>query len=546
MSEHPAAFADLHFDPLSRKYPSRRSLVYARHGMVCTSQPLAAGAGLDILKRGGNAVDAAVAAAACMTVLEPTSNGLGSDAFTIAWVKGEVYGLNASGKAPMGLTAEKVRAAGYTAVPDRGWYPVMVPGAVAGWKALSDRFGRLPFAEVLAPAIRYAEEGYAVSPVVSRLWKAGFDIFSAKKTAEYLPWMEHFAPGGHAPAAGEIWRSPDMARTLAAIAETGAESFYRGELAEKTARFSEETGGFLTFEDLAGYAPEWVKPVSVNYRGTDVWEMPPNGDGIVVLMALAILNHLEPDKEHPESERNVHRIIEALKLGYEDGLKYIADPRSMEVSVESLLSSDYARRRAALIGEEAMIPAAGNPNGSGTIYLCTADEEGNMVSHIQSNYNGFGSGIVIPGTGISLQNRGKAFSLDPSSPNVLAPGKKSFHTIIPGFLSRDGKALGPFGVMGAFMQPQGQLQVLTNLLDFGMNPQEALDRPRWQWIRKKQVETEAEYPEEIRQALSARGHEMSVNPDHSVYGRGQIILRNEDGVLCGASEPRADGCAAGW
>ncbi|MBO5574487.1 MAG: gamma-glutamyltransferase family protein [Clostridium sp.] len=536
----------MHFDPLSRKYPSGRSLVYARHGMVCTSQPLAAGAGLDILKRGGNAVDAAVAAAACMTVLEPTSNGLGSDAFTIAWVKGEIYGLNASGKAPMSLTAEKVQAAGYTAVPDRGWYPVMVPGAVAGWKALSDRFGRLPFAEVLAPAIRYAEEGYAVSPVVARLWKAGFDIFSAKKTPEYLPWMEHFAPGGHAPAAGEIWRSPDMARTLAAIAETGAESFYRGELAEKTARFSEETGGFLIFEDLAGYAPEWVKPVSVNYRGTDVWEMPPNGDGIVVLMALAILNHLDLDKEHPESERNVHRIIEALKLGYEDGLKYIADPRSMEVSVESLLSSDYARRRAALIGEEAMIPAAGNPNGSGTIYLCTADEEGNMVSHIQSNYNGFGSGIVIPGTGISLQNRGKAFSLDPSSPNVLAPGKKSFHTIIPGFLSRDGKALGPFGVMGAFMQPQGQLQVLTNLLDFGMNPQEALDRSRWQWIRKKQVETEAEYPEEIRQALSARGHEMSVNPDHSVYGRGQIILRNEDGVLCGASEPRADGCAAGW
>lgn len=546
MSEHPAAFAGLHFNPLSRRYPSGRSLVYARHGMVSTSQPLAAGAGLDILKRGGNAVDAAVAAAACMTVLEPTSNGLGSDAFTIVWSKGEIFGLNASGKAPMGLTAEKVRAAGYTAVPDRGWYPVMVPGAVAGWKALSDRFGRLPFAEVLAPAIRYAEEGYAVSPVVSRLWKAGFDIFSAKKTPEYLPWMEHFAPGGHAPAAGEIWRSPDMARTLAAIAETGAESFYRGELAEKTARFSEETGGFLTFEDLAGYAPEWVKPVSVNYRGTDVWEMPPNGDGIVVLIALAILNHLDLDKEHPESDWNVHRIIEALKLGYEDGLKYIADPRSMEVSVEALLSSEYAKRRAALIGEEAMIPAAGNPNGSGTIYLCTADEEGNMVSHIQSNYNGFGSGIVIPGTGISLQNRGKAFSLNPSSPNVLAPGKKSFHTIIPGFLSRDGKALGPFGVMGAFMQPQGQLQVLTNLLDFGMNPQEALDRSRWQWIRKKQVETEAEYPEEIRQALSARGHEMSVNPDHSVYGRGQIILRKEDGVLCGASEPRADGCAAGW
>ncbi len=274
--------------------------------------------------------------------------------------------------------------------------------------------------------------------------------------------------------------------------------------------------------------------------------MPPNGDGIVVLMALAILNHLELDKKNPESDRNVHRIIEALKLAYEDGLKYIADPRTMEVSVEALLSSSYAKKRAALIGEKAILPAAGNPNGSGTIYLCTADSEGTMVSHIQSNYSGFGSGIVIPGTGISLQNRGKAFSLDPSSPNVLAPGKKSFHTIIPGFLSKDGRAIGPFGVMGAFMQPQGQLQVLTNLLDFGMNPQEALDRPRWQWLKKKEVETEPEYPEEIRKALALRGHEMSINPNHNVYGRGQIILRNSDGVLMGASEPRADGCAAGW
>ena len=546
MMEHVSSFANLSFDPLSRRYASGRSPVYAARGMAATSQPLAAAAAVDIMKAGGNAVDAAVAAAACMTVLEPTSNGLGSDAFTIVWHKGEIYGLNASGYSPKNLTAEKVLAAGFPAVPDRGWYPVMVPGAVAGWKALSERFGKLPFEELMKPAIRYAEEGYPVSPVVSHLWKQGFDIFSVRKSPEFAPWMDHFAPKGHAPAAGEMWRSPDMAKTLARIGETGAEDFYRGELAERIVRFSDETGGFLSAEDLAGYKPLWVKPVSVNYRGTDVWEMPPNGDGIVVLMALAILNHLELDKENPESDRNVHRIIEALKLAYEDGLKYIADPRTMEVSVEALLSSSYAKKRAALIGEKAILPAAGNPNGSGTIYLCTADSDGTMVSHIQSNYSGFGSGIVIPGTGISLQNRGRAFSLDPSSPNVLAPGKKSFHTIIPGFLSKDGRAIGPFGVMGAFMQPQGQLQVLTNLLDFGMNPQEALDRPRWQWLKKKEVETEPEYPEEIRKALALRGHEMSINPNHNVYGRGQIILRNSDGVLMGASEPRADGCAAGW
>ena len=298
--------------------------------------------------------------------------------------------------------------------------------------------------------------------------------------------------------------------------------------------------------DMEDYAPAWVEPMKVNYRGTDVWEMPPNGDGLVVLAALAVLNNIELDNEHPDSEENFHKIIEAMKLGYEDGLKYISDPRTMRIPPESIIAPEYAKKRAALIGEEAILPAPGDPLAGATIYLCTADAEGNMVSLIQSNFNGFGSGIVVPGTGISLQNRGFGFSLDPESPNVLAPKKKSFHTIIPGFLSKDGEAIGPFGVMGAFMQPQGQLQVASNLIDFGMNPQEALDRPRWEWIRGKKIVLEESFPEEIAEALRARGHEVGREPDTSIFGRGQIILRDENGVLVGATEPRADGTVAVW
>ena len=534
------------FDANNYRYPSRRGLVYATRGMAATSQPLAAQAGLDMLKKGGNAVDAAIAAAACMTVLEPTSNGLGSDSFTQVWMDGKLYGLNASGYSPKSITAEAVRALGHEKMPARGWIPVMVPGAVAGWAALSERFGKLPFAEVLQPAIEYAEKGYAVTPVISQLWKQGYDIFTKQEGDEFRPWEEMFAPKGHAPEPGEIWNSPEMAQTLRRIAETKGEAFYRGEYAEAIDAFSRKTGGWIRREDMNAYAPRWVDPVHVNYRGTDVWEMPPNGDGMVVLMALAILNGMELDREHPDSEENFHKIIEALKLGYEDGLKHISDPRTMKASVDVLLSEKYAAGRRALIGEEAVLPTAGDPTSSGTIYLCTADSDGNMVSLIQSNFKGFGSGIVIPGTGISLQDRGFGFSLDPESPNVLAPGKQSFHTIIPGFLTRDGRALGPFGVMGGFMQPQGQLQVVTNLLDFGMNPQEALDRPRWQWIREKRVELEPSVPEEIARALAARGHDIVRNPDTLIFGRGQIILRNDEGVLVGATEPRADGCVAAW
>lgn len=536
----------IEFSPSSYRYSSRRSLVYARNGMVSTTQPLAAGAGLDILKAGGNAVDAAIAAASCMTVLEPTSNGLGSDAFAIVWMKDEMFGLNASGRAPMNLSAGMVRKMGFSQMPVRGWLPVMVPGAPAGWAALSERFGKLPLRQVLAPAIRYAEDGYAVTPVIAYLWNAAFEEFSKRTEPEFRPWMEHFSPGGHAPAAGEVWKSEDMARSLRRIADTGAEAFYRGDLADRMDAFARETGGFLRKEDLAAYHPSWVKPVSVNYRGYDIWEIPPNGDGIVVLMALAILNGMNINHEDPDDPENVHRMIEALKLGYADGLRYISDPDTMRVPVEKLLSEEYAEQRRRGIGEHAAVPSAGDPMSGGTIYLCTADREGNMVSYIQSNFKGFGSGIVIPETGISLQNRGFGFSLDEDSPNVLAPGKRAFHTIIPGFITKDGKAVGPFGVMGAFMQPQGQLQALTNMIDYRMNPQEALDRPRWQWMKGLEIGLEKEMPERIREDLIRRGHDVQIAENRISYGRGQIILRNDEGTLVGASDPRADGFVMGY
>ena len=541
------------FDGCSRKYASGRSMVYARKGIVATSQPLAANAGLDMLKQGGNAVDAAVAAAACLTVLEPTSNGLGSDAFAIVWARERedqerrLFGLNASGKAPMGITAEAVRSKGYETMPRRGWIPVMVPGAPSAWAALNRRFGRLPLEKVLEPAARYAREGYAVTPVISRLWADSFREF--KETFRdpcFRPWFETFAPDGHAPAAGETWRSPEMAATIEKIAKTGAEAFYRGELADAVDRFSRETGGYIRKEDLADYEPQWVEPIRVSYRGYDVWEIPPNGFGIIALMTLNELQGFSFEGKNRDDAEVLHRQIECLKLAFEDGKRYVADPRAMTVTTDELLSPAYAAKRRALIGGQALMPSAGDPHTGGTVYLCAADEEGNMISYIQSNFNGFGSGIVIPGTGISLQNRGAGFSLDPERENCLAPGKKSMHTIIPGFLTKNGEAVGPFGVMGAFMQPQGHVQVMTNILDFHMNPQEALDAPRWQWTGGKKIQLEKAFPPEIAEELRKRGHEVEIAESSLSFGRGQIIFRNEEGVLCGASEPRADGCAAAW
>ncbi|WP_042463098.1 gamma-glutamyltransferase [Neobacillus dielmonensis] len=514
--------------------------------MVATSQPLAAQAGLDILKRGGNAIDAAIATAAALTVVEPTSNGIGGDAFALVWTKGQLHGLNSSGPAPQKMTIDAIKERGYDKIPSHGLIPVTVPGAPAAWAELSRKFGRLPLTEVLKPAIEYAENGYPLSPTLAKFWDRAFKNFKQNLTGEeFHTWFETFAPKGRAPKAGEIWSSRNHAKTLQEIADTGAESFYRGKIAEQIADFSERCNGFISKEDLAGYQAEWVKPIKVHYRGYDVWEIPPNGQGLVALLGLNIAKGF--DFAEKETVDTYHKQIEAMKLAYTDGKAFITDPSDMKVTVETLLSEEYGASRRSEIGEEAITPNPYQPPKGGTVYLAAADGEGNMVSFIQSNYMGFGSGIVVPGTGIALQNRGYDFSLDPVHPNALRPGKKTYHTIIPGFLTKGGQAVGPFGVMGGYMQPQGHMQVIMNTIDFGLNPQAALDAPRWQWIEGKKVQVEPHFPNHIAQALARKGHQIEVAVDSGGFGRGQIIWRDpETGVLMGGTEPRTDGSIASW
>ncbi|ADY55438.1 gamma-glutamyltransferase 2 [Syntrophobotulus glycolicus DSM 8271] len=535
----------MNYDPLAYPYASRRSLVYGAKGMVATSQPLAAQAGLDMLKQGGNAVDAAVAAAACLAVVEPSGNGIGSDAFAIVHMDKKMYGLNSSGPAPRSLTIEALKKAGYDRIPKFGLIPVTVPGAPAAWAALSRRFGRLPFPQLLKPAIEYAEQGFAVSPVISRLWQNSFDLYQAQTDPAIRPWFDLFAPQGRPPQAGEIWRSPEQAASLALIAETEGQALYGGVLAEKISAFAREHGGFLTVEDLAAFQPEWVQPLSVNYRGYDVWELPPNGQGLVVLLALNLLQGF--DFTGRESLTACHRQIEAVKLAFADALAHITDPKMMHINIETLLSEAYTVERRKQITKTAQIPGSGRPHNGGTVYLASADGEGNMVSFIQSNFHGFGSGVVIPGTGISLQNRGYNFSADPGHVNCLAPGKRTYHTIIPGFITKDGRPVGPFGVMGGYIQPQAQVQVLMNILDFGLNPQAALDAPRWQWLEGNKVEVEASFPDSLAEELLQSGHQIVRGPaGATTFGRGQLIWRDDRGVLTGATEPRTDGTVAVW
>ena len=536
----------LNFNASQYPYSSRRRVIFAKNGMVCTSQPLAAQAGLEILRQGGNAVDAAIATAACLIVLEPTSNGFGSDAFALVWVKDKLYGLNGSGYAPQKMHVETLSGMGITKViPDRGWIPVTVPGAPSAWAVLHERFGRLPFAAVLKPALKYAEEGYPVSPVVARFWRKGLDLFTNfKDKPEFAGWFKTFATQGKVPAAGELVRLPDHARTLRLLSATNCEAYYRGEIAEAIDSFSRATGGLLRKGDLENYRAEWVEPIHINYKGFDVWEIPPNGHGIAALMALNILKAYA--FEHKETVETYHYQVEAMKLAFADALKYVADARYMQVKVEDMLSSAYAAERRKLIGERALLPQAGRPFSGGTVYLCTADAEGNMVSFVQSNFKGFGSGVVIPGYGIALNDRGCGFSLAEDSADYLLPGKKPYHTIIPGFLTKDGRAVGPFGVMGGFMQPQGHVQVIMNTIDFLLNPQAALDAPRWQWLEGRRVQLEDTVPDEIIKGLADKGHEIEVMSDYTGFGRGQIIWRSKEGVLAGATEPRADGTVAAW
>ncbi|MDR2103646.1 MAG: gamma-glutamyltransferase family protein [Treponema sp.] len=537
----------MRFDPVFSPYSSRRYPIYAREGMVAASSPQAAAAGLEALRAGGSAVDAAVAAAAALTVVEPTANGIGSDAFAIIWSGGKLHGLNASGTAPSRISIDKIREdyRGTEKMPLAGWAPVMVPGAPAAWAALNERFGRLPLTKVLAPAIAYAREGYPLAPNLVSAFARSAERFQAQGSdPAFAEWWKTFIPGGENPRPGDILVLKNHGDTLEAIANTRAEAFYRGELAERILADSREFGGYFSKEDFSSYRPEWVEPVSVNYRGYDVWELPPNGQGISALMALNIL------KEFSFTQRDradtFHKQWEAMKLAFSDALAHITDPRFMKADYREWLSPEYGARRAREIGDTAALPQAEHPPKSGTVYLCTADREGGMVSYIQSNYMGFGSGVVVRGTGIALQNRGSDFSLDPGAPNCLAPGKKSYHTIIPGFLTKDGQALGPFGVMGGYMQPQGHVQVVTNLLDFGLNPQQALDAPRWSWTRGRSFSVEDRFSAEIARTLASMGHEVNISLTNTVFGRGQIILRLENGVLVGATESRTDSNIACW
>ncbi|ADI00232.1 gamma-glutamyltransferase family protein [Salisediminibacterium selenitireducens] len=535
------------FDAQHNPYKAKRQVTYSKNGMVATSQPLAAEAGLTMLKKGGNAVDAAIATAACLTVTEPTSNGIGSDAFALVWIHDDkkLYGLNGSGPAPEALSIDVLKEKGITEeMPAFGWTPVTVPGTPAAWAELSRRFGKLPFKELFEPAIRHARDGYPLSPVLAFFWNNAAKRFKETLTSEeFSAWFETFAPGGEAPQAGDLWQSEGHAKTLEAIAKTDAKAFYSGELADRIDAASRAQGGYLRKEDLTSFQPEWVEPVSVNYKGYDVWEIPPNGQGMIALMALKTLQ--DDTFATRDTDQTFHYQIEAMKQAFTDGLHYITEPSDMTQNVSSMLSDSYARERRSEIKGEAMEPKPGDPSSSGTVYLAAADKDGNMVSFIQSNYMGFGSGVVVPGTGIALQNRGHNFSLDPTHDNALKPGKRTYHTIIPGFMTKGDEAVGPFGVMGGFMQPQGHMQMVMNTVDFKLNPQAALDAPRWQWLKGKSVQLEQTVPEHIVNGLLRRGHKVEIAAHDGAFGRGQIIWRDpKTGVLAGGTESRTDGAIA--
>ena len=538
------------FDPLKYSFASHRNVVYAKKGMACSTSPIASQVGLEILKSGGNAMDAAVAMATTLPLVEPTGNGLGSDCFALVWSAKDqkLFGLDGSGVAPMALSAEKVKEAGYTAVPVNGWLPTMVPGAPSAWALLRRRFGTKTMAELMAPAIRYAREGFCIPVNVYKQWKAETARFTAaaeKEPEVFGPWVQYFTKNGKTYEAGDTFYNPDFAATLESLAESDCESYYHGEIMHKIVDFSRKTGGFFAESDFENYQAQWVEPISINYKGYDVFEMPPNGHGITALMALNMLKGMELSDER-ETADVYHKMIETTKLAFVDTKKFVADPRYMRTKVSDMLSDRYADVRRALITDQAVYPEAGDPSCGGTVYFCVADGAGNMVSFIQSNYNRFGSGIAVPGTAITIQDRGANFSLDPESDNYLEGGKKAYHTIIPGFLCKDGKAVGPFGVMGGFMQPQGHVQVIVNTVDYHMNPQECLDAPRFQWVGEKKVQLEREVPAHIAQKLADMGHQVEIVNTNLGMGRGEIIWRMEDGTLVGGTEPRADGTIAVW
>ncbi len=532
-------------------FSSRRSPVLGRQGMCASSQPLATAAGLEILRRGGNAVDAAIAMAAALNVTEPGSTGLGGDCFALVYDSQtrSVYALNASGRAPAALTLERLQREGLGEnLPPLHPYTITVPGACGGWYDLNERFGRLPLSEIFEPAIHLAEEGFPVAPLTAYYWQRG-----AEKCLNQALNGTELTIDGRAPRPGEIFRNPGLARTLRTIAEGGKTAFYQGEIARAIVAAVQQAGGCLNETDLANHTSTWEIPISIVYRGVRIWECPPNGQGLTALLALNLLAGFDLSGLPPLSAERLHLQIEALRLAFADAFQYIADPAFNSIPLEALLSKEYADRRRRLINphQAAKNVQHGRPlAASDTVYLCAVDQQGNGCSFINSNYMGFGTGIVPHGWGFSLQNRGHNFSLDPNHPNALAPGKRPYHTIIPALATDpDGGLFGVFGVMGGFMQPQGHLQVVCAMLDDHLDPQAALDRPRFCIQADRSlaaVALEEGIPIDTIQQLQNMGHavERISGLGRALFGRGQIILRDsESGVLWGGSDPRADGCA---
>ena len=537
-----------------------RSEVYAPKAMAATSHPLATQIALDVMKAGGSAVDAAIGANAALGLMEPTGNGIGGDLFAIVWDPGtrQLHGYNGSGRSPRALTMDEFRRRGLEAIPPRGPLPVSVPGAVDGWFALHGRFGRLPMAEVLAPTIRYARDGHPVHEVIAHYWERSVPVLS-----EWPGFSEQFTIDGRAPATGETWRNPNLADTLQALAEGGRDAFYKGEIARTIDAYFQEHDGFLRYEDLAAHEGNWVDPVSTSYRGFDVWELPPSGQGIAALQILNLLEPYDLKSYGFGSPEHVHLFVEAKKLAFADRARWYADPDFHPAPVTRLISKEYAAERGGLmsIDRAARQVQPGTPaqlDEGDTIYLTTADADGMMVSLIQSNYRGMGSGMAPPGLGFILQNRGEQFVLgDAEHPNAYAPGKRPFHTIIPAFVTKDGKPWLSYGVMGGAMQPQGHVQILLNMIDFGMNLQEAGDAPRIHHDGSAEpvgqnapmadggrIELESGFPYETVRALMRKGHRVQFAD--GPYGGYQAIQVNPRGGWIGASESRKDGQAAGY
>jgi len=524
----------------SLPYASRRSPVFA-HNVVATSQPLAVQAGIAMLRAGGNAVDAALAAAIALTVVEPTGNGIGSDAFAMVWDGKTLHGLNGSGRSPRAWTPEYFKDRPET---ETGWDTVTVPGAVDAWISLSRRFGALPFAELFVPALHYAKHGFAVTPRIQAAWKDSPERLSGCAT-----WTTAFMPDGRVPEVGERFILPGQAETLKAIAQSEGEAFYRGDLAERIAAFATADGGLLRTEDLAAHHSQWVTPVSIDYDNVRVFELPPNGHGIAALVALGILRELEIKRFAVDSVDSMHLQIEAMKTGLREVFDHVADPAHMRVRAEDLITAERIAGQARRIKLERAIDwSNSNPKASGgTVYLVTADAHGMMVSYIQSNYQGFGSGLVVPGTGISLHNRGAGFTRELGHPNCIDGGKLPYHTIMPGFVcADDGTPLVSFGVMGKFMQPQGHVQMITRIVDYGQNPQAASDAPRWFVDEEFKVHLEPGVADATYAELKRRGHEVIRQENARYFGGAQLAYRLSNGFYCAASDHRKDGQAAGF